>query len=91
MNSAVQLIDLGFPTFSLPLRWVIFIAFAAAFLGASWRLQLIADKDGADGPSARGSAVARMFSHFTFFDWCVVLMGLAYLIPLVLDTAEALF
>jgi hypothetical protein len=82
---------LGLPTLSLPLRWVVFIAFAVGFLGASWRLQLIADKDGADGPKPGGSAVARMFSNFTFFDWCAVLMGLSFFVPLAFDTAEALF
>lgn len=73
---------MNLPAASLSVQWVLFLALAAAFLGSSWRLQVLADRDNPIPEHAPRSAAGRMFADFGVVQWGVLLIGGVTLVEL---------
>lgn len=78
---------------SLTIQWAIFLVIAGAFIGSSWWLaQSAGVEDGrAAGKKRSLDGVRATVASFDVSDWCVVSVGVAFFIPLVIRTGAALF
>lgn len=73
---------MNLPAVSLTVQWVLFLALAAGFVTASWRLQVLADRDNPIRAAAPRSVAGRVFADLGVFEWSVLLIGGVFLVEL---------